>query len=103
MQSTRSPTAGRSWQSALWRPRGRPRRADGPTRGRPPRRGPRWPARPTDAGTGIDSGAVARTIIDLSAPIVASPPETPEPLRTEISFSGHDEGAKTIEGMLGVP
>ena len=46
---------------------------------------------------------MARTIIDLSAPIVPSPPETPEPLRTEISFSGHADGARTIESMLGVP
>jgi kynurenine formamidase len=46
---------------------------------------------------------VSRRIIDLSAPIVASPPETPEPLRTEISFSSHAEGAQAIEGMLGVP
>jgi kynurenine formamidase len=46
---------------------------------------------------------VGRTIIDLSAPIVASPPDTPEILRTEISFSDHAAGAQTIEGMLGVP
>jgi kynurenine formamidase len=46
---------------------------------------------------------VPRTIIDLSAPIVASPPETPEPLRTEISFSDHADGARAIEAMLGVP
>jgi kynurenine formamidase len=46
---------------------------------------------------------VARQIIDLSAPIVASPPDTPEALRTEISFSDHAQGAKTIEAMLGVP
>ena len=41
--------------------------------------------------------------IDLSAPIEASPPEVPELLRTEITFSGHAEGAATIESMLGVP
>ena len=41
--------------------------------------------------------------VDLSAPIEASPPEVPEVLRTEITFSGHAEGAATIEGMLGVP
>jgi kynurenine formamidase len=46
---------------------------------------------------------VTRRIIDLSAPIVASPPETPEALRTEISFRGHTEGAEAIEAMLGVP
>jgi kynurenine formamidase len=46
---------------------------------------------------------VARTIIDLSAPIVPSPPETPELLRTEITFSDHAAGAQTIEAMLGVP
>ena len=42
-------------------------------------------------------------LVDLSAPIVASPPDTPEPLRTEIAFHDHAEGAKAIEGMLGVP
>ena len=31
--------------------------------------------------------------IDLSAPIVASPPETPEPLRTDIVFQEHEAGA----------
>jgi kynurenine formamidase len=40
--------------------------------------------------------------VDLSAPITASPRELPELLRTDIEFSGHAEGAKTIEGMLGV-
>jgi kynurenine formamidase len=43
-----------------------------------------------------------RTFIDLSAPITPSPPETPEPLRTEIRFSGHAEGAQTIGAMFGV-
>jgi kynurenine formamidase len=46
---------------------------------------------------------VSRRIIDLSAPIVASPPETPEPLRTEITFTDHAGGARDIEAMLGVP
>ena len=46
---------------------------------------------------------MARTIVDLSVPIVASPPETPELLRTEISFSDHAAGARTIETMFGVP
>jgi kynurenine formamidase len=46
---------------------------------------------------------VARTIVDLSAPIVASPPDTPEALRTEISFSDHAAGAQAIEAMFGVP
>src|SRR3954469_19683981 len=41
--------------------------------------------------------------VDLSAPIEASPPEVPELLRTEITFSGHVEGAETIEAMFGVP
>jgi kynurenine formamidase len=42
-------------------------------------------------------------LVDLSAPIVASPPETPEPLRTEIAFHDHAAGASAIEGLLGVP
>src|SRR3954462_8390437 len=46
---------------------------------------------------------MSRRIIDLSAPIVASPPDTPEPLRTEISFTAHAGGAQAIEAMFGVP
>ena len=41
-------------------------------------------------------------IIDLSAPIVASPEETPEVLRTGIEFSNHAEGAELIQQMFGV-
>ena len=42
-------------------------------------------------------------LVDLSAPIVASPPETPEPLRTEISFRDHAQGAGDIEALFRVP
>ncbi|HZC13670.1 MAG TPA: cyclase family protein [Thermoleophilaceae bacterium] len=42
-------------------------------------------------------------LVDLSAPIRQSPPETPMPLRTDIEFSGHAQGAAQIEAMLGVP
>jgi kynurenine formamidase len=42
-------------------------------------------------------------LVDLSAPIVPSPPETPEPLRTEIAFRDHAQGAADIESLLGVP
>ena len=42
-------------------------------------------------------------IVDLSAPIVASPPETPDALRTEIELRDHARGAKDIEALLGVP
>jgi kynurenine formamidase len=42
-------------------------------------------------------------LIDLSAPIQPSPPETPEPLRTEIAYEDHERGAAQIEGLLGVP
>jgi kynurenine formamidase len=42
-------------------------------------------------------------LIDLSAPIVNSPPDTPDALRTEIAFHDHAEGAKAIEAMFGVP
>jgi kynurenine formamidase len=41
--------------------------------------------------------------VDLSAPIQPSPPDTPEPLRTDIAFSGHEAGARQIESMLSVP
>ncbi|MEA2470729.1 MAG: hypothetical protein QOE38_1728, partial [Thermoleophilaceae bacterium] len=47
--------------------------------------------------------APVQRIVDLSAPIVVSPPETPEPLRTEIEFRDHAQGARDIEAMLGVP
>jgi kynurenine formamidase len=40
--------------------------------------------------------------VDLSAPITSDPPETPDALRTEIEFAPHEEGARAIEGMLGV-
>jgi kynurenine formamidase len=40
--------------------------------------------------------------VDLSAPIVASPSELPELLRTEIEFSDHAAGAATIQAMFGV-
>jgi kynurenine formamidase len=46
--------------------------------------------------------AAMQRIVDLSAPIVPSPPETPEPLRTEIEFRDHAQGAQDIEAMLGV-
>jgi kynurenine formamidase len=42
-------------------------------------------------------------LVDLSAPIVPSPPETPDPLRTELAFHDHREGAEAIEALLGVP
>jgi kynurenine formamidase len=42
-------------------------------------------------------------LVDLSAPIVTSPPETPEPLRTEIAFHDHAAGAQAIEALFGVP
>jgi len=41
-------------------------------------------------------------VVDLSAPIVASPPELPEALRTDIEFQGHAAGAQQIEQLLGV-
>jgi kynurenine formamidase len=42
-------------------------------------------------------------LVDLSAPIRRSPPETPEPLRTDIEFSDHAAGAAQIEALVGVP
>jgi kynurenine formamidase len=41
-------------------------------------------------------------LIDLSAPIRTDPPEMPEPLRTEIEYSDHAEGAAQIEALFGV-
>ena len=40
--------------------------------------------------------------VDLSAPITADPPETPDLLRTEIEFADHQRGARDIEQLLGV-
>jgi kynurenine formamidase len=40
--------------------------------------------------------------VDLSAPIRPSPAQVPDILRTDVEFSDHAEGAKTIEAMLGV-
>src|SRR5687767_10847780 len=42
-------------------------------------------------------------LVDLSAPIVSSPPDTPDALRTEIEFADHEAGAAGIETLLGVP
>jgi kynurenine formamidase len=42
-------------------------------------------------------------IVDLSDRIEPSPPDTPEPLRTEIEFAGHAAGAEQIKSLLGVP
>lgn len=41
-------------------------------------------------------------LIDLSAPIVASPHGTPDVLRTEIEFADHAAGAQLIEQMFGI-
>src|ERR671911_1002963 len=41
--------------------------------------------------------------VDLSAPPREGPAETPEPLRTDIEYSDHTEGARQIEALLGVP
>jgi kynurenine formamidase len=41
-------------------------------------------------------------VVDLSAPIRPDPPDYPEPLRTEIEFSDHAEGAAAIEQLFGV-
>lgn len=42
-------------------------------------------------------------IVDLSAPIQASPPGLPDALRTDIAYDDHAAGARQIEAMLGVP
>ena len=42
-------------------------------------------------------------LVDLSALIEPSPPELPEPLRTEIAYRDHAEGARAVEQLLGVP
>jgi kynurenine formamidase len=42
-------------------------------------------------------------LVDLSGPIEQSPPETPDPLRTDIEYADHAAGAAQIETLLGVP
>lgn len=42
-------------------------------------------------------------IIDLSAPIVASPPDAPTFQRNDIEYFDHDAGAAEIEALFGVP
>ena len=79
-----APFGGR--QAVGLRPRGRPRG---------------HPGVPGDQVRGDERPVVPR-FVDLSAPIEPSPPELPDLLRTDIEYSGHAEGAKTIEAMLGV-
>jgi kynurenine formamidase len=42
-------------------------------------------------------------LIDLSAPIKASPEEMPEPLKVKLELSDHAAGAAQIETLFGVP
>jgi kynurenine formamidase len=42
-------------------------------------------------------------LVDLSVPIVQSPPETPDLLRVEIERTDHAAGAREIEALFGVP
>jgi Putative cyclase len=44
-----------------------------------------------------------RRIIDLSAPIITSPPQTPEFQRTTIEYVDHAAGAAEIEALYEVP
>ena len=41
--------------------------------------------------------------VDLSGPIRQSPPDLIEPLRTDIAYSAHAEGAAQIQQLFGVP
>jgi kynurenine formamidase len=41
-------------------------------------------------------------LIDLSAPIRSDPPDTIEPLRTEIDYADHSQGAAEVERLLGI-
>src|ERR687894_2702576 len=41
-------------------------------------------------------------LVDLSAPIAPSPPDLPEPLRTDVEYSDHAEGAAQIQAMFGL-
>jgi kynurenine formamidase len=41
-------------------------------------------------------------VVDLSAPIEASPPEVPDALRVDIEYEDHAAGAEQVRSMLGV-
>ena len=41
--------------------------------------------------------------IDLSAPIAQGPAELPDPLRTDVEYRDHGQGAEDIESLFGVP
>ena len=43
------------------------------------------------------------TFVDLSAPIAQGPAELPDPLRTDIAYRDHAQGAQDIEALFGVP
>jgi kynurenine formamidase len=42
-------------------------------------------------------------IVDLTAPIRSTPPETPPALRTEVAHSDHQAGAEAVQSLFGVP
>jgi kynurenine formamidase len=42
-------------------------------------------------------------LIDLSGPIEPSPPDFPDPLRTDIDYEDHAAGAAQVEAVFGVP
>jgi len=48
-------------------------------------------------------GSAPVRLVDLSAPIEPSPPDTPEGLRTDIEYVDHAGGSAQIEALLGVP
>ena len=61
---------------------------------------------PTDPGTRRDATpgyACPIRIVDLSAPIEASPPGAPAFQRTDVEFVDHAAGAAEIEALFGVP
>jgi len=57
------------------------------------------------ARSGFNSLSYGRSVrfVDLSGPIRQSPPDLIEPLRTEIVYSDHSEGAAQIQALFGVP
>ncbi|HEY8583566.1 MAG TPA: cyclase family protein [Capillimicrobium sp.] len=46
---------------------------------------------------------MATRIVDLSHAIKAHPPEVPEFLRVDVDLRGHEDGAREIETLFGVP
>src|SRR5919204_268284 len=51
----------------------------------------------------LDRPSEMQRIVDLSVPIASSDPGVSDLMRTEITYFDHQDGAREIESMFGVP